>query len=127
MIAAPLGGRLIGKVKPSYVIFVSTFFCGIGILLALIHRSALDRDRYHHPDVHHGVRARLRHGAAHEHRRRRRAADEIGEASAILALVRNISGAFGVAIFSTLLDNSINGNVFAIAQQSILNGVGQRN
>ena len=28
--------------------------------------------------------------------------EEIGEASAVLALVRNISGAFGVAIFSTL-------------------------
>jgi len=50
--------------------------------------------------------------------------NEIGEASAILALVRNISGAFGVAIFSTLLDNSVNGNVFSIAKQSILNGSG---
>jgi hypothetical protein len=52
--------------------------------------------------------------------------NEIGEASAILALVRNISGAFGVAIFSTLLDNSINGNIFKIAQQSILNGSGRQ-
>jgi len=48
--------------------------------------------------------------------------EEIGEASAILALVRNISGAFGVAIFSTILDNSVNGNVYSIAQHSFLNG-----
>jgi hypothetical protein len=50
--------------------------------------------------------------------------EEIGEASAILALVRNISGAFGVAIFSTILNNVINGNVFKIAHQSVLNGSG---
>src|SRR5580693_2461805 len=33
MIAAPLGGQLIGRVKPSYVIFLSTFFSGVGIFL----------------------------------------------------------------------------------------------
>jgi hypothetical protein len=44
--------------------------------------------------------------------------DDIGEASAVLALVRNISGAFGVAIFSTILDAKINANVLSIAQQS---------
>jgi hypothetical protein len=38
--------------------------------------------------------------------------------------VRNISGAFGVAIFSTILDNVINANVFTIARQSVLNGSG---
>ena len=49
---------------------------------------------------------------------------EIGEASAILALVRNISGAFGVAIFSTLLDSITNANVLRISQSSILNAIG---
>src|SRR6185437_5568398 len=33
LIAAPIGGRLIGTIKPSYVIFASTFVCGLGILL----------------------------------------------------------------------------------------------
>jgi hypothetical protein len=47
--------------------------------------------------------------------------DDIGEASAILALVRNISGAFGVAIFSTILDSKINANVIKTAQHSIVN------
>jgi hypothetical protein len=35
-------------------------------------------------------------------------------------LVRNISGAFGVAIFSTLLTNTISTNVLSIAQNSVL-------
>ena len=49
--------------------------------------------------------------------------EEIGEASGVLALVRNIAGAFGVAIFSTILTNSINGSVLRIARQSVLNVV----
>jgi hypothetical protein len=122
LVAAPLGGRLIGKVKPSYVIFASTFVCGIGIWML----SYIDA-RWTAIDIiipmcimafglGFGMAQRTNLVAVvvpHE---------EIGEASAILALVRNISGAFGVAIFSTILDNSVNGNVFATAQHSILNG-----
>ena len=33
MAAAPIGGRLIGRVKPSYVIFASTFVAGLAMLL----------------------------------------------------------------------------------------------
>jgi hypothetical protein len=47
--------------------------------------------------------------------------EDIGEASAILALVRNISGAFGIAIFSTILTNALNSNVLQTAQHSVLN------
>jgi hypothetical protein len=46
--------------------------------------------------------------------------EEIGEASAVLALVRNISGAFGVAIFSTILTNATNANALRLTQQSVL-------
>jgi hypothetical protein len=49
--------------------------------------------------------------------------NKIGEASAVLALVRNISGAFGLAIFSTLLTNSETANVFSTATHSVLNVV----
>jgi DHA2 family multidrug resistance protein len=45
---------------------------------------------------------------------------EIGIASGILALVRNIGGAFGIAIFGTLLQNFENWNVLSIAQNSII-------
>jgi MFS family permease len=39
---------------------------------------------------------------------------EIGVASSILALVRNIAGAFGIAIFATILTNRTNSNVLMI-------------
>jgi DHA2 family multidrug resistance protein len=120
MIAAPLGGRLIGKVKPSYVIFVSTFFTGIGILLL----SYIDpRSTAIDIIVPMCVMAfSLGFGMA---QRTNIIAvvvpqNEIGEASAILALVRNISGAFGVAIFSTLLTNSTNANVLQTAAHSVI-------
>ena len=45
---------------------------------------------------------------------------EIGIASSILALVRNIAGAFGIAIFATILNNRINTNVFTINSLSKL-------
>ena len=47
--------------------------------------------------------------------------NEIGVASSILALARNIAGAFGIALFGTILDNVTNANVLNIAQRSVLN------
>jgi uncharacterized membrane protein YgdD (TMEM256/DUF423 family) len=45
---------------------------------------------------------------------------EMGVASAILALVRNVSGAFGVALFATILNSSINSNVLAGSSYSFV-------
>ncbi|HUC01859.1 MAG TPA: DHA2 family efflux MFS transporter permease subunit [Candidatus Paceibacterota bacterium] len=120
MAAAPIGGRLVGKVKPSYVIFASTFACGIGIFfLSYIDPRSTAIDIIIPMCV---MAFGLGFGMA---QRTNIIAvvvpqKEIGEASAILALVRNISGAFGVAIFSTLLDSSINANVLSIAAHSSL-------
>jgi EmrB/QacA subfamily drug resistance transporter len=120
MVAAPLGGRLIGKVKPGYVISASTFVAGIGIYLF----SFIDpRTTVLELIIPFMIMAfGLGFGMA---QRTNLVAvvvpqDEIGEASAILALVRNISGAFGVAIFSTILTNSINANVLQIARSSVI-------
>ena len=46
---------------------------------------------------------------------------EIGIASSVLALARNISGAFGVAIFATILTNSISSHLAEIRAHSIVN------
>lgn len=46
---------------------------------------------------------------------------EIGVASSILALVRNISGAVGIAIFATILNNRITTNMLTINSFSQLN------
>ena len=51
--------------------------------------------------------------------------EEIGEASAVLALVRNISGAFGIALFATILTNATETNLLAIAKNSVVNTTNQ--
>ena len=46
--------------------------------------------------------------------------EEMGIASSILALGRNIAGAFGIAIFGTILTNTTNSNVLNTAYHSII-------
>jgi DHA2 family multidrug resistance protein len=123
MAAAPIGGRLIGKVKPSYVIFASTFVSGLAMLLLAGIDARWTALQLSIPlsilafGLGFGMSQRTNLVAVVVPQK------EIGEASAILALVRNISGAFGVAIFSTLLQNTINSKVLAIAQNSTLRAV----
>ncbi len=45
---------------------------------------------------------------------------EVGVASSLLALVRNIAGAFGVAIFATILSNSVTAQFLKLQAHSIL-------
>lgn len=123
MVAAPLGGLLIGRVRPSYVIFVSTFFAGAGIfLLSYIDPRSTAIDISIPMSI---LAFSLGFGMSQRTNLVATAVPhaKIGEASAVLALVRNIAGAFGVAIFSTLLTNSENSGVIATAQHSVLNVV----
>ncbi len=120
MIAAPLGGRLVGKVKPGWVIFWSTLFSGVGIfMLSYLDPRSGALDIILPMCV---MAFSLGFGMAQRTNLVAIAVPpkDIGEASAVLALVRNISGAFGLAIFSTLLTNSENSNVISIAQHSTI-------
>ena len=45
---------------------------------------------------------------------------EIGIASSVLALARNIAGAFGIAIFATILTNSFNTDLSSLRQFSTI-------
>lgn len=46
---------------------------------------------------------------------------EVGVASSILALARNLSGAFGVAIFATVLTNTVTSSLLALQAHSVIN------
>lgn len=46
---------------------------------------------------------------------------EVGVASSILALSRNLAGAFGIAIFATILSNGVTGKLLEIQKYSIIN------
>jgi DHA2 family multidrug resistance protein len=45
---------------------------------------------------------------------------EVGMASGLLNLTRNVGGAFGIAIFGTLLVDATNANVMSVAQHSVI-------
>jgi DHA2 family multidrug resistance protein len=120
MLAAPLGGRLIGRVEPRYVIFASTIVAAIGIYLYGFldpRTTALD---LMYPlfvmafGMGFGMAQRTNIVAVSVPEA------EIGIASSILALARNIAGAFGIAIFGTILNNSIESHVLSIAQSSAI-------
>jgi MFS family permease len=119
--AAPIGAQLVGKVSPKWVIFWSTLIAGIGIYLF----TWLD-PRSTSIDI--MIPMFIMAGGLGFGMAQRTTIitlvvpqNEMGVASAILALVRNVSGAFGVAIFATILNSSINSNVLATAAHSFVN------
>ena len=121
MVAVPLGSRLVGRVSPGTVIAISTFVAAIGILMFI----GLDA-RSGPLDIVIPVfvmasgmgfgmaqRTNIIASAVPE--------EEIGVASSVLALVRNIAGAFGIAIFTTILKNATEGALLAISENSVIN------
>jgi len=114
MISAQLGGKLTGKVRAKYVIFASTFVAAIGLFLfsfldprsgALAIIVPLCVMAF---GLGFGMAQRTNIIASVVKQ------NEIGIASSVLALVRNIAGAFGIALFGTILNNRIEHNVIQI-------------
>lgn len=121
MLASPLGGSLVGKIQPRYVIALSTLVAGLGMLgfsgldpksgaMAIIVPLSI-------------MAFGLGFGMAQRTNIIASVVDEkeIGIASSVLALARNIAGAFGIALFSTILSDTTNVNVLRIAEFSRLN------
>jgi EmrB/QacA subfamily drug resistance transporter len=112
--AAPVGGMLTGKVKSKYVIFASTIVASFGIFLF----TNLDPKSTAIDIIIPLMIMAFGLGFGMAQRTNIIASvvpeNEIGIASSILALVRNIAGAFGIAIFATILNNRINSNVLSI-------------
>jgi len=121
MIAAPLGGALTGRFRTGTVIAVSTWIAALGIALFAFlldaRSTALDIM------IPLAVMAfGMGFGMAQRTSAIANAVDpsEIGIASGVLALARNIAGAFGIALFSTLLDWATYRNIFRISSLSNL-------
>lgn len=121
LLAAPIGGALTEKVQPKYVIFASTLVAAIGIYLFTFsmdpRATALDIIiplSIMAFGMGFGMAQRTNVIAAVV------PAEEIGSASSVLALGRNIAGSFGIAVFSTILTNATKSNILSISQQSII-------
>lgn len=122
MVASPVGGMLVGRVQPRYVIAASTAVAALGIFLF----SNLD-PKSSPLDIlvplsimafgmGFGMAQRTNLVAAVV------SPNEIGIASSILALARNIAGAFGIAIFGTILTNALDVHAIDIARSSVFHG-----
>ncbi len=121
MLASPLGGRLIGKVKSKYIIFASTIVAAFGIFLF----SFLDAKSGALSIIIPLSVMAFGMGFGMAQRTSLIASlvkpDEIGVASSILALARNIAGAFGIAVFGAILSSRIGENILSINNYSLLN------
>jgi MFS family permease len=120
MIGSPLGGSLTGRVQSRLVIFWSTIVASLGIFLfsfldprsgplAIIIPLAIMAF-----GLGFGMAQRTNVVASVVDQ------DEIGVASSVLALVRNISGAFGIAFFATILNMRTERNILYINSLSKL-------
>jgi MFS transporter, DHA2 family, multidrug resistance protein len=125
MLASPIGGSLTGKVDSRLVIFISTIISAVGFFMFM------------NIDVRSGpwdialplfiMAFGMGFGMAPRTAVITNSVppSEVGVASSVLALGRNIAGAFGIAVFSTILTDSINNNVLEISQNSILHSISQ--
>ena len=121
MIAAQAGARLSVKYQPKYVVFAGLLwaafilylFSGLDLTWSFTHISiilfcfALGLGSTFAPITNAAISTVPVH--------------EIGVASSVLALVRNISGAFGIAIFATILTNSATAGILNIQHFTIIN------
>ena len=120
VLASPIGGSFTGKVESRYIIAISTFIAALGLLLfARIdpRSSALDIIiplcvMAFGLGLGMAQRTNIIASVVDPH--------EIGIASSILSLARNIAGAFGIAIFGTILSNSTENYIIKINRFSTL-------
>lgn len=124
VIFSQIGGRLVGKVKANYVIFASTFVAAIGLFLFgyFIDPRSTALDIIIPMSV---MAAGMGFGMSQRTSLIASSvpASEIGVASSILALARNIAGAFGIAIFATILNNAVTTNALNFAQNSFIHSI----
>ncbi|MFA6523669.1 MAG: DHA2 family efflux MFS transporter permease subunit [Candidatus Peribacteraceae bacterium] len=120
MIASPLGGWFTGRVQSRYIIMFSTAIAAFGLFLftGLDPRSSVFDVIFPMSVMAFGMgfgmaeRTNIIASAV--------PAEEVGIASSILALARNIAGAFGIAVFGTILTNTTERNVLRISELSSL-------
>lgn len=120
MSASVIGGNLTGKISSRMVIFWSTLIAAAGTFLFIgIDAKSTAGDLIFPLMV---MAFGLGLGMAQRTNIIASLVDphEIGIASSVLALVRNIAGAFGIAIFATYLTKSIESNVLTINRWSVL-------
>ncbi len=122
IMGAGIGSRLVGKVKFKYVLAISSLIGAIGPMLLANNLDARSTSfdlilalcvLYFGLGLGMAQRTSIIPAVV--------PASEVGVASSILMLVQNIGGAFGIAAFTAMLQNSVETNLIAISQDSVVN------
>lgn len=119
---APLGARLAGTFNPRYTVSFGMALSGLGLLLLMHLDPAMTSWDFVLPLVLFGAGLGLGMAPLTSAATTSVPLHEVGMSSGLLNLTRNIGGAFGIAIFSTILANAVNANVLMVALNSHING-----
>ena len=120
VISSAIGGTLTGKVAPRYILFTSTMIAAIGVYCF----SFLDPRSTIYAVI--WPLSLMAFGMGFGMSQRTNGitvvvpVNEMGMASSVLALGRNIAGSFGIAIFGTILTDATKRNILGTAYNSII-------
>lgn len=120
-IFAPLGARLAQTFNPRYTVSFGMLLSALGLYLLLHLDPAMTSTDFIVPLVLFGAGLGLGMAPLTSAATTAVPLHEVGMSSGLLNLTRNIGGAFGIAIFGTILANATNANVLMVAQNSHIN------
>ncbi|HVW82596.1 MAG TPA: DHA2 family efflux MFS transporter permease subunit [Candidatus Paceibacterota bacterium] len=119
-IFAPLGGWLAAKLHPRYTVSFGMAVAALSFYLLRNLDPAMSYGDFVLPLVLFGAGLGLGMAPLTNASTTAVPVHEVGMSSGLLNLVRNIGGAFGIAIFGTILTNATNANVLMVAQHSVI-------
>jgi EmrB/QacA subfamily drug resistance transporter len=117
---APLGARLSQRFHPRYVVSIGMLMSALGFYMLRTLDPAMSYFDFVLPLSLFGAGLGLGIATLTSAATTAVPLHEVGMSSGLLNLTRNIGGAFGIAIFGTLLTNLTNANVLTIAQNSVI-------
>jgi len=121
-IFAPLGARLATSVNPRYTVAFGMCLSALGLYLLIHLDPAMTSWDFVLPLVLFGAGLGLGMAPLTAAVTNSVPLHEVGMSSGLLNLTRNIGGAFGIAIFGTILANVTSANVLIVAQNSHIRG-----
>jgi len=119
-IAAPLGARLAQIFKPRYTVSAGMAVAALSFFLLHSLDPAMTILSFVLPLILFGAGLGLGMAPLTNASTTAVPIHQVGMSSGLLNLARNIGGAFGIAIFGTLLTNLTNSNVLAVAAHSVI-------
>jgi DHA2 family multidrug resistance protein len=119
-IAAPLGGRLSSRIPMRYIVGTGMMLSAIGLFMLRNLDPGMGMADFILPLITFGAGLGLGLAPLTNAMTTSVPQHEVGIASGLLNLVRNLGGAFGIAIFGTLLTILTKANIYTVAEHSVI-------